>query len=223
MLKDGVGLFILLSWQKDLSTGDKREEFHSASWGGSVLSLPFWRAVWCRPILGSSWWPQSLYQGWEQPAEGGGGISLKEEPQSSTSSALLSWGDEPSGWPPSVSPEHMLRHRIMAYKLSLFNLGIGLLSRPGFSLPKGTVSWNHRWCPQWHQLKPVPQASGLPHLRKTSIWRDVTDSSSRNFWCPKGKLYEYFHEHTCSPGLFDANNVDLVLCIQVQLYLPFFS
>ena len=40
----------------------------------------------------------------------------------------------------AVSPEEMLRYRVMAYVLSLFKLVIVLLSHPGFSLPKGTVS-----------------------------------------------------------------------------------
>lgn len=125
------------------------------------------------------------------------------------------------GWHPSVchpsSPEQMLRYRIMAYVLSLFNLVIGLLSRPGFSLPKGTVSWNHRWCPQWHQLKPVPQASGLPNLWEASIWRDIRDSISRSFGYPKGKLCEYFHKHTCSPCLLMLTTWILLLASRCNL------
>lgn len=210
-------------WHRSVPSFPLKEQFEVCTYGipdsrwtsegwlmtASSLLLPRVKKVWWR-------------RRWEG-AEGLGWISLEEETQSSSSSALLGWGGGPSWWHTAVSPEEMLRYRVMVYVLSLFKLVIILPLHPGFSLPKGKASWNHLWCPQWRQLVPVPQASDLPDLWEASRWREVRDNINRNFWCPKGKLFFMnisINIHTLQ-GFFDANSMHLTPCNQMQSRLPF--
>lgn len=81
-----------------------------------------------------------------------------------------------------------------AYGLSLFSLVAVLPSHPDFSLPRGTVLWNHQWCPQWHQPMPAPLESDLPDLSEASI-REISDLSEMlDTLAVSSILCEHFHK-----------------------------
>lgn len=178
------------------------------------------------------WWPY-FHQRWKkiwrrrwEGAESLGWIILKEEIQSFFSSALLRWGDGPRGWHTQCLQWRCSGMESCLMWYVLFKLVIVLLSHPGFSLPKGTVSWNHQWCPQWHQQAPVPQVSGLPDLWEASIWREVRDSIKGNFWYLKGKLcslWTFQYLYILSRGLLILTTCIWLLASRCNLIYPCFS